>query len=390
MGTWFDKRRGETSGRIIPATFEPASGSYVFVLGSEDLGEEAEVAAGDFTEVRQIIDLKNYDLVGATLDTKGTLMTQAELPSRWTDDAGEIFKFYFDEWNISDAVPNFVSGGWPLIKGARNVALAEEDFTYLGGASRAINDGMVVPTGMEGLNNPDMWLGALSAGWTFQVLMRIRGDENSDSQDREMRIFKAITPTVQDGGSIELHGVWGGSVNQYYWVVKQLVGGSTYTSPLSGTVIDCGSGYSAEWQLWTLVHDPGLSEFRIYIDNNPTPWLIAPDSGIWGAPNTATTVEVAEWNPLTSGLIPLDWDAMRMLNRPLTPSEIIASYDELKTPSEIINYVWLMQIIVNSKVYAERAIPADEARRWIDFRAPVRLLTGPSEVAFRLSLEEAP
>jgi hypothetical protein len=48
-----------------------------------------------------------------------------------------------------------------------------------------------------------------------------------------------------------------------------------------------------------------------------------------------------------------------------------------------------MSLLIDGVVYATRRVAVAERRRWIDFAAPVRLLTGPHEVAFRLALEAA-
>ena len=82
-----------------------------------------------------------------------------------------------------------------------------------------------------------------------------------------------------------------------------------------------------------------------------------------------------------------DYDAIRLLSVALSPSEIAASYNAcIVNPSEV-EYQWLMEILLDGSLYAQRTIVPDERRVWEDFTAPCRLVTGETEVAFRLKLE---
>lgn len=63
----FTARLGEGQGRIVPKNTIPLFGDYVFALGNDEAGRFFELAAGDFAEVVQEVDLSSQDLIRTNL-----------------------------------------------------------------------------------------------------------------------------------------------------------------------------------------------------------------------------------------------------------------------------------------------------------------------------------
>ena len=63
--TPFDAALGTRQGRLEPAGFEPTSGDFAFVLGSDVPGHEHDFEIGDFAEVQQAVDLTSENFIRA-------------------------------------------------------------------------------------------------------------------------------------------------------------------------------------------------------------------------------------------------------------------------------------------------------------------------------------
>lgn len=59
----FTARLGAGQGRIAPKNNQPFSGDYVFVLGEDESGRCFELAAGDYAEVYQDMDVTDQDII---------------------------------------------------------------------------------------------------------------------------------------------------------------------------------------------------------------------------------------------------------------------------------------------------------------------------------------
>lgn len=390
MGNWFTRRRGEATGRVIPQSFTAPDGQHVFMLGAENLEDVAQVSPEDFTEVKQLVDLTDIDLVGASMHTIGTVMGASSAPSIWTPDPAELWRYSFDELDMDAVVADEVAGVYPLAKGLNSCNLAFENFSYSGSAARGLDHGAALPTGYEGVNTPTMWLGSLNS-YTLQVLLKVNSSEVLLSADRSAIVWGIL----QDGGAGNRHGLrvmLNGYVvpgeNQYYLSVVH--GNGAIANEWFSVFIE-----DEEWHLYTLQCEyPNL---RIYKDLDLFPWgatVIGTDA--YQAPAEDVTVGKAAWhysglNPYLPSVVPYHWDCMRLLPGSWAglydDTWRLNSYDELKAATAITNYKWVMRILIGGIPYATRIIMPTEQRLWTDFLAPCRLLTGIREVAFRLSLE---
>lgn len=65
--TPFDAAIGTRQGRLEPVGFEPTSGDFAFALGSDVPGHLHDFDIGDFSEVRQSVDLTSENFVRARI-----------------------------------------------------------------------------------------------------------------------------------------------------------------------------------------------------------------------------------------------------------------------------------------------------------------------------------
>lgn len=65
--TPFDAAMGSRQGRIRPAGFDPTSGEYAFVLGSDATRHLHDFEIGDHAETQQNVDLTGQNLVRAKI-----------------------------------------------------------------------------------------------------------------------------------------------------------------------------------------------------------------------------------------------------------------------------------------------------------------------------------
>ncbi|MGD2043585.1 MAG: hypothetical protein PVJ28_08045 [Acidimicrobiia bacterium] len=385
MGTWFDVERGVAQGRIEPQSVTPPDGENTFVLGADGDLEPAELGDGDYTEVKTIADLTDYDLVSATLDTLGVLMSQYQAKAGWANDADTLFHFDFDFGG--DPTPNLISGGFDLSK-AGDATTEEETYSPDGTYCRGVPVGSITGK-MEGANTPQIYSADLDE-FTLQWWMNFDSDSHPGSSGINPKVFSLIEGGV-GGLEIFLSGVAGPSAHEWYLAMRH-VNSATDESRVfnlgpggvgSGLVIDSSPG----WKLYSVRFDIAngwptqaeLFENDVKVAVAASAFSVAPAPASGGQALQYAGINL--WGEV---------DRVRLKDKWLSDSEITDAYNECVVAPSPVDHEWRMQILIDGRVYATRVIAADESRRWTDIKAPVRLLSGEHEVAFRLMLTEAP
>lgn len=378
MTTWLDRLRGEGQGRTKPASFVAPDGEHVFVLGADAQIEPAVLGPGDFTEIKQSVDLTGWDLVAATMDTVGVAMGQTQLEPGFPDDPDTLWWFNYDI--PTHHARNLVDGAFEL-DDQGDMEFGAETYSPAATSCRRIPVGSTTAF-LLGENTPQFFPGATLPQYTIQKWMSFDSDSIPSSWGVSPWLFYCRDGLA--GGIIfNLSGAAGPGAHSWRFGVTHYNGGAAVGTGFLVPTIDTPS---FGWHLVTMTFDVSLplaDRLKLYLDDDPTANLafagmtIAP-----AAPAAGTPIRVAD---------PQMWgenDEERMLSRALTPAEIAASYLATTTMPAPVDYEWVMQILVNSEVYAERVIRSDEERRWSDFKAPVRHLSGVCEVGFRLELRE--
>jgi len=65
--TPFDAALGTRQGRLAPVGFEPTSGDFAFVLGSDRAGDIHDFEIGDHAEVQQDVDVTSDNFIRASI-----------------------------------------------------------------------------------------------------------------------------------------------------------------------------------------------------------------------------------------------------------------------------------------------------------------------------------
>lgn len=374
MATWFDKDRGTKSGRINPSVIVPHDGEYVFVLGSESASGVSKVSENDFTELRQTVDLSGVDLVSATMDTIGTLMSQHQPLAGFQPDPDTVFWFDFNVGKGPSS--NSVSGGFQMEMNGQ-IESSKESYSPNGSYCKAIPEHTTI-SNMLGNNNPQSFPSSLPE-WTLQWWMNFKSDSFLVSTGVNPSILSAST-NLLGGIQVVLTGVAG--LHKWEMLVKQHSVSVVENVYIDGFEIDEPLG----WKLFTLRYKHSNSQptqLELFINGSlsnqaTTQFLFEPEQ-----PNSPEDIVYGN-KDLIGGI-----DDIRLIKRHLTNQEIEDSYNNCIENPDPLNYKWVMQILIDDRLFAERDIASNERRRWTDFYAPIRLLTGPHEVAFRLKLKAA-
>lgn len=389
MTTWFDRLRGEGQGRTKPKSFVAPHGEHVFVLGADGQTEEAILQGGDpalfmpgdMTEIKQMVDLTNWDLVAATMDTVGVTMGQGQAaPGLGPVPSGNALWWFNYDIGVPTA-KNLVSGGFDLLNQG-DIEVGVESYSPAATRCRVIPVGSMSAY-LLGANTPQWMTSSPLDQYTAQFWINFDAASHPTSWGVSPSIFNCVDGTP-NGWSFSLTGLAGPGAHSWVFSVGHFFGGASVTG-ITTFVIDSPN---PGWVLVSLVWDitqPLWDRLRLYINDNPTPYT--PFAVMFNSPQApapGTAIQVA--HPWLYGGI----DEMRMLDIAMTPAEIAASYLHSISWPTPVDYEWVMQIIVNDEVYAERTIRPSERRRWTDFKAPVRHLTGLCEVGFRLGLREVP
>lgn len=374
MITWFDRLRGEGQGRTEPQGFDAPEGSKIFALGSGG-SEKGVFKAGDRSEVVQMVDLTDWDFVAATFDTVGVVVDQESVGPGFPADHDPLWWFNYDVG--TDRAHNRVEGGFDL-ENQGDMDVGQETHTPEQTRCRVIPVGSTT-AGLIGQNTPQFFPGPVLNEYTIQAWINFDAAAHPTSWGVSPNIF-FCHDGLPNGVELGLSGTAGPGAHQWHVSVTHHFGGSAGTT-FPGWTIDASPG----WTLLTVVWELGApNPIALYVNDNPVPYLpFAPLANSPVAPAAGTVIDVAAPD-LWGGL-----DEMRMLDVALTPAEIAAAYAATTGAASPIDYEWVMQILIDGEVYAERVIEESEARRLKDFKAPVRHLSGTQEVAFRLKLREA-
>jgi len=387
MGTWFDRNRGVSQGRIQPASFTPSDGSYAFVLGEDNPLDESNLSPGDFTEVRQLIDLTDYDFVGATMNTVGSDAGQIQIAPVWGDDSDEVWKFDFIDGSAqatNRVLPGGIAG-FPL-NNAGDITFGTESYSGVDMSCRIIPVPGAGTAQMTGVNTPAppniTPLNAMNF-FTVEIWLNFDCDSHATSWGISPNI---LTYWDWDSGfrygiGYSLAGWSGGGAHGWNFSKIHYGSGGSSSDTFTGHNIQTNQG----WQLYTFVFDrlaTSLQQRNLLFVNGifqcypPSGSSLIPD-----APPVGGQVIIGDPD-LYGGI-----SQARMLSRAFSPAEALASYNETVGGYTFGDCKWVQSIIIDGNLYAERTIKQSESRQWTDFVAPVRLLTGEHEVAFRLTLE---
>lgn len=380
--TWFDRLRGESQGRIVPTGRAAAHGDRAFVLGADAaVIESALVGAGDWTEIRQVVDLTEYDLLTATMDTIGRVLVPWTGRSVWTTGAeDELARWSLDQ--APEAVPNLVDGGPPIVGAlaAGDLELGVETYSPDGALCRVVPAGSTTGQ-MIGQNTPQIISGYLLA-YTLQAWIDFNTAAHVASAGVNATVIDLLPLAGATGGlRVRLVGVAGPGVHEWLVELRHKNGATTHTATFPAPVIDAPPG----WGMLSIRYDT-LRAAALQADVCWNGATVAP-AGIGLIPPSPPTLgQVFRYGSadLVGGL-----SAVRLVGRRLDDAELAASWAECTSPPAPVPLAWRMQLLIDGVVFAERVIPEAEQRRWTDWAIPVRRYTGAHDVAFRLALGPA-
>lgn len=378
--TWFDEQRGTRSGRV-EVDGAPA-GARAFVLGALTGARPALVGPGDYAEVKQIVDLTGFDLVGATLDATGQPLAPIQDPSGWPADDGAIIR-----WQLATSggiVPSEVAGGAPLTP-AGDLAVDVETYSPEHRYCRAIPVGSV--TAM--LNSEIV---ALPAGsppspldqWTFEWWMTWVGWPTiPGSSGYNPRIFDFFDVIGAGAGlRVYMSGLSGPGAHQWRLALAQRDGsGGASSAPFGGYIFDG----PLPWTMFSVVTDRtlGFPDFqKLYVGGAFVCNIMSGPPVALGIPALGFPVRYPDAS-LQSKV-----SAARLLPRALSGPDVAQSFAQCTTLPPAVPLAWRMELLIDGVIVGARTVAAAERRRWTDFLAPCRLFEGPHEVAFRLALDE--
>lgn len=383
MATWTDRQRGTRQGRIKPPGIIPPGGEYTFVLGSIDDEELAALTPGDYTEVQQTVDLTDVDTVSATMDTIGKLASQFQPPAGWQDDSDTIFLYNFDSSQLG-AFPRH-SPGFPLV-GAGQLEIGSESYSPSPTASRVIPP---FSTGAQeqAIVDPQIFPASIFPlfQWTAEAWVNFDSDSLPSSWGVDPSFFYCREPS-KAGLSWGLSGATGPGAHSWLVYVTVFNGsGGVSGTGFPGYVINTPS---PGWHLFGVVFDffafPSSQRLSLYVDGVLIGYSFsAPIIFMDQPPAVGSPFTIAD--PLLWG----GFDAQRMRNIAASPAQMLDSYNECVALPPAVDFKWMMQVWIDSTLYAEREISPSERRRWTDMIVPVRRLLGNHDVKFRLSFEEA-
>jgi len=341
------------------------------VIGAEGLGELAILTHGDFTVVKQRVELTGFDLVSATMETIGAIMGVSQPLAGFPAHNDALFWFDFNAG--SDAVPNLVENAFPLASDG-SMEVGTETYSPNAQYCRVIPEGVGLAR-MLGGNTPQAFPPALT-DYTFQFWINFDTSVYASSTGISGQVFSA---SGSNGRFIvRLNGV--AASHEWFFSVEHYDGISAEVFSIDSFLIDAPLG----WKMFSIRYRAA--------ETQPDQCELYMDDTLVGASTDTFTIDPASPEAgaeiyYGDSLLVGDYDAMRLLSVALSPSEIAASYNAcIANPSEV-EYQWLMEILLDGVLYAQRTIVADERRTWEDFTAPCRLITGETEVAFRLKLE---
>ena len=370
MATWFDKYRGEGQGRCKPGTLQTADGEYMFVLGGDAITVPATLTDGVYSEVSQAVDLTSYDVVSAVLETKGCPMSQFVTPDQLPNLTGTMGRWLLDE--AADLALDSSKFGRHLTPNAF-VTVAGETYSTSSRNSREWAAG----GDLSGIFTPGIGVGAIDK-YSWDGWINFDADFYPASTGLDIDLFRCVAPGV-GGLAIYLAGVFGG----HEWNVAvdhfTSVGNMVQSCPAYGFTTSDG------WHFVTLVYDvaeAGLDQLKLYVDGvfvssaaGAVPAIEAPSDGT--ALSLGDAAYVGEMSQI------------RWTSAARTAANHADDYLLTTSAASSRSAIWRMELRIGGVPYATRIIRPTEARRLVDFRAPVRHLAGVHTVTLRLILEAA-
>jgi len=372
MTTEFDIGRGASSGRIGEA------GARVFMLGQREESNTVHVAGpgvDEYTEVKQIVDLTDVDLVVPEFRSTGHYTGTFTPRAGWWDtwDPTELAQFDFDL--PVDVALNKVPGGFSFTRQGE-MQYGIETYSPDATACRVTPPGSVGAM-LLGANTPHVFGVDPVPTTTFEWWMKFDADEHATSNGVSPEILTMWD--VNDGICVRLLGAAGIGAHSWALQFRVRVGGVTTNYAILGFAIVA----NRPWELYQLVFNSAAApgdQLRLYIDGvlqgSAAAAMVA-----FARPPAGVPIQYG--SPSLYGSI----DAMRILDFALdtNPADLLLSYTECTSAPPAVEHEWLAQILIDGVVAVSRVIDKNESERdWWDFSAPVRHLTGPHEVAFRL------
>lgn len=387
MANAFDRYRGEASGRIEPTLFDVPDGARVFVLGAEGDTEAHVLSAGDYAEIAQTVDLTSIDLIGANMDSIGVSMNDFVEPAGLLVESDTLGLWNFDrDWSGATVPPgafDLVGGGVEL-DGEGDIAQASESYSSSPTFCRNVPN-LSTTARIFGANDPMVFVSALNE-YTVEWWMNFDADARAAANGGVATGIHPDVARVNTSGAGGLRIFLEGATGAKQWNVAathwNLAGTpSTQSMPMWPITSNLG------WTMCSLVYDSalvGAAKHALYVDG-------ALASNAVGAiahdPDPATIAgEVQLTDPDLWG----GFDQVRISDTAHGAAKVLADYNRCVNAPVSTGAAWLMQVLIGGVVYCERTIAAGESRRWRDFYAPVRSLTGSHSVAVRMSLVEVP
>lgn len=373
--TWFDRLRAEGQGRTTPVGFTAPDGQKVFVLGGSGVSELAVLTDGDYTQVSQTVNLKDWDFVTADMRTIGQIVNQGQpLPGFPRELYDALWHYNFDVGD--DIAHQLVADGFPLYNQG-DIGNGTETYSPLATRCRRIPV-YNLSAYLLGENDPQWVPTAELDVYTFQMWLNFDSVAHLFSNGIDPVLFKNVDGFL-DGIEFGLSGAVGGGSHEWIMSVTHYNGGAN-TVVFPDYVFDSpNSGWVMLTFTWNESNAPS-SRLKMYVDNNPVPYLPGTVMGVSPA-KPAVGSDFIIGDPKLWG----EFDEAWMLNLELTPPFIGQIYLASTEMPDPVDFNWTMQIRINGEVYGERVIRPGEYRRWTDFKAPVRHLTGDAEVVFRLT-----
>ena len=383
MSSPFEQQRGVASGRIVPASFTPPAGVRAFVLGRDGVptaDSAKELLAGDdSTEVRQIVDLTGYDLVGAIFDTHGAAADRFQPRAGWRDSVDadgnviDLFRFSFDQPTDTDR--NYAPGAFHLTRQG-DMAFELESYSPDPTYCRGIPSGSILAR-LAGSFLVPRWTGPLAA-YTLEAWVNFDSDSYATSAGVNPTIVVADELGV---GSIVLGlaGDVGPGAHRWFVSLYNENAGVALGVVFLGWNIDPSPG----WKLLTAVFDSslaGLAKTKLYVDGVFVSTGNAAMTPNAAPPSNGTPVYYG--HPQLTGQI----DATRLLPFAMTAPQVLNSYNECVALPPLEAFEWRMEALIDGVVVGARVVDPNERRHWTDFWAPCRNLDGYHEVSFRLRL----
>lgn len=371
--TWFDRYAGEGQGRCVPGTLTPAAGAHVFVLGGDALTAPATLEAGAYTEVSQSVDLTAFDVVTAALETIGVPAVTFEAPDRLAFVPGEtavLWTLAEDTW--AGALPDGVAA--PQLFPVGDIAVGTESYSTTARSCRTFPTAGATAQ-LAGVNTPALW--AALPAYTFDCFLDFLADDYAASTGIDLDLFRCET-AAGGGLRIYLAGVGGG--HEWLLTVDHTVGGVTQTQ----TCPAYGWSASDGWHHVMLAYDSaavGAAQLALYIDGIFASAGAGAVGGLPGVPAAGEALTVGHpglWGALSQ---------VRLSAGAFDAARALADYTLCTAAPVTALARWRMELRIDGVAYCSRVVRPTEARRLVDFRAPVRHLAGAHTVAFRLSLE---